>query len=318
MISDGQYKYIYNAINQLIEVKDSNGDAVIKASYDEQGRRVKTENKQGVTNYFYEGDQIIYETDASNHVTVEYTWDDEGNPVAMTKDGQTYYYHLNGHGDVVRLTDQTSNVVASYEYDAWGNILEISGPLAELTPFRYSSYHYDNETGLYYLMARYYDPTTERFLSRDPYQGDSNAPITQNSYIYAKNNPLSYVDKQGHYATAALFGTAGNAAASDGPLPFGDIVGVIILGYGFYKMYKASVSLSTGIPKKILKDNDHVDMGKFNQRLSGQERKDPGSGWSIEKDRAKGKSHGGSGWKLKDDKGKRIKTLSDTGKQLRD
>ncbi|ARA98531.1 MULTISPECIES: RHS domain-containing protein [Geobacillus] len=46
-----------------------------------------------------------------------------GHPVTMTKGGATYYYHLNGHGAVVALTDASGNVVVQYEYDAWGNIV---------------------------------------------------------------------------------------------------------------------------------------------------------------------------------------------------
>ncbi|WP_330218373.1 RHS repeat-associated core domain-containing protein, partial [Virgibacillus pantothenticus] len=57
-------------------------------------------------------------------------------------------------------TDQSGNVVASYEYDSWGNPLESKRTgIALENPFRYAGYHYDEETGLYYLMARYYHPT---------------------------------------------------------------------------------------------------------------------------------------------------------------
>uniref|UniRef100_UPI00366D0C9F RHS repeat-associated core domain-containing protein n=1 Tax=Anoxybacteroides rupiense TaxID=311460 RepID=UPI00366D0C9F len=52
-------------------------------------------------------------------------------------------------------------------------------------------------TKLYYLQARYYDPETARFLSRDPYPGDLDNPITQNGYTYANNNPVIYVDPDG-------------------------------------------------------------------------------------------------------------------------
>ncbi|MED5053275.1 hypothetical protein [Anoxybacteroides rupiense] len=58
------------------------------------------------------------ETDAKNNIAAEYTWDTSGRPVTMTKGGVTYYYHLNGHGDVVALTDANGNVVTQYQYDA--------------------------------------------------------------------------------------------------------------------------------------------------------------------------------------------------------
>ncbi|MFZ7104035.1 MAG: RHS repeat domain-containing protein [Peptococcaceae bacterium] len=60
---------------------------------------------------------------------------------------------LNGHGDVIKLTDDSGSIVAEYEYDVWGNILAQSGSMAASNPFRYAGYMYDEETGLYYLLA---------------------------------------------------------------------------------------------------------------------------------------------------------------------
>jgi RHS repeat-associated protein len=57
--------------------------------------------------------------------------------------------------------------VAEYEYDAWGNILSQTGSLASENPYRYAGYRYDEVTGLYYLMARYYDTNIGRFITVD-------------------------------------------------------------------------------------------------------------------------------------------------------
>ena len=71
-----------------------------------------------------------------------------------------YYYVKNLQGDVVKIINQSGTVFASYVYDAWGNIKSVKGALnlRELNTFRYRGYVYDNETGLYYLKSRYYDP----------------------------------------------------------------------------------------------------------------------------------------------------------------
>ena len=84
-------------------------------------------------------DQVLYETDENNNVLREYTYAN-GQPVTMTKENKTYYYLVNHHGDVIALTDDDKNVVASYTYDAWGNILSQSGieKLAEENPYRYA------------------------------------------------------------------------------------------------------------------------------------------------------------------------------------
>lgn len=324
LISDGQRVYVYDALDQFTEIKNTSGQQIFKADYDEQGRRSQVITQSGVTNFFYEGNNVIYETDSNNQIKKQYTWGHNGRPVTITTNGQTYFYHFNGHGDVVSITDDLGNEVAHYEYDAWGNLSEKSGMLADENQYRYAGYRYDLESNLYYLMARYYDPSTSRFLTVDPVIGSAFVPLTQNEYIYANNNPIMLNDPNGTNA-GLIFALAGGFAVADGPIPIGDIIGAgILVSYGVYSTYqwltrpKASPSLSSGIPKKLLKDDNTVDLDKFSKRVTGQERQDPKSGWSIERDKLKGKSHGGSKWKLKDAKGNRKKSLTETGKILRD
>jgi uncharacterized protein RhaS with RHS repeats len=69
-----------------------------------------------------------------------------------------YYYLYNGHGDVVQMVNTSGAVVNSYAYDVWGNIT--SQKEETLKAFKYTWEVYDEETGLYYLRARYYDPST--------------------------------------------------------------------------------------------------------------------------------------------------------------
>lgn len=64
-------------------------------------------------------------------------------------------------------------------------------------PYRYAGYQYDHETGLYYLIARYYQPEHGVFLSLDPNPGDSDDILTQNGYSYVSNNPVKFVDPDG-------------------------------------------------------------------------------------------------------------------------
>ncbi|MBP5091133.1 MAG: hypothetical protein J6328_01030, partial [Bacilli bacterium] len=69
----------------------------------------------------------------------------------------TYLYERGARGDVVRIYDKSGSVAAEYAYDAYGNceVLADAGGIASLNPFRYRGYYYDEETGLYYLNARY-------------------------------------------------------------------------------------------------------------------------------------------------------------------
>ena len=94
---------------------------------------------------------------------------------------RSYNFVYNAQGDVIGLYSYiTGNVVATYDYDAWGNctvkavaaddnghaVTDLNH-IANLNPFRYRGYYYDTETGLYYLQSRYYDPQTGRFLNAD-------------------------------------------------------------------------------------------------------------------------------------------------------
>lgn len=73
-------------------------------------------------------------------------------------------------------------------------------------PPKYAGEVYDQETGLYYLRARYYDPALGRFINEDIYEGQINNPLSLNLYTYCYNNPLSYIDPTGHTAKDFMMG----------------------------------------------------------------------------------------------------------------
>ncbi|HCX49603.1 MAG TPA: hypothetical protein DG757_11355 [Bacillus sp. (in: Bacteria)] len=183
----------------LVKIKDSTGKVLAEYSYDEEGRRISSNDSHGKTFYTYNGNQVLYEEDENKNVIKGYTYDDDGHPLTMFYKGNTYYYLTNYRGDVLAMTDESGKVVASYTYDAWGNILSQSGELAEINPYRYAGYRYDDDTKLYYLMARYYNPENGVFLSLDPVRGDLMEPQTLNGYNYANNNPIMNIDPDGNY-----------------------------------------------------------------------------------------------------------------------
>ena len=120
----------------------------------------------------------------------------------------TYYYTHNSRGDIVGIYNGAGQLRAHYEYDAWGNILSVTDEngnaitgathIGNLNPFRYRGYYYDTESGFYYLMSRYYDPVTHRFINCDGYFQSGRDVLDANMSAYCRNNPINCYDPTGN------------------------------------------------------------------------------------------------------------------------
>ena len=102
-------------------------------------------------------------------------------------------------GDIVGIVDSTGNTVATYTYDAWGNILTANGDLAEINPIRYRGCYYDDEINMYYLQSRYYDQNVGRFVNSDDVSGlgYSGTILSYNLLTYCENEPIMNIDSSG-------------------------------------------------------------------------------------------------------------------------
>ena len=92
--------------------------------------------------------------------------------------------------------------MVEYTYDAWGNLLSVTGSLANTlgadNPLRYRGYVYDTQTRLYYLQSRYYDPEVGRFLNADALVSTGQGLLGNNMFTYCGNSPASRADFGGH------------------------------------------------------------------------------------------------------------------------
>ena len=108
-------------------------------------------------------------TQGSNEL--HFFYDAQNRPAVVVYNGTAYAYVKSLQGDIVAILDENGNTVVSYGYDAWGAPLWCTGELAEtlgkVQPFRYRGYVFDEETGLYYLRSRYYNPQWGRFVNAD-------------------------------------------------------------------------------------------------------------------------------------------------------
>ena len=109
---------------------------------------------------------------------------------------------------MVAILNSSGTAVVNYTYDAWGKLLTTTGSMASTlgyyNPLRYRGYVYDEETGLYYLQSRYYNPTWGRFVNADDiaYLGANADLISFNLYAYCSNNPVNHSDPTGHFIIA--------------------------------------------------------------------------------------------------------------------
>jgi RHS repeat-associated protein len=213
MISNGQKDYAYDSLNRLIQVKNhSTGSVIASYAYDYQGRRTSKTLGATTTYYHWDGNNLVAETNSSGATTATYTYDDGGDPLMMRRGGTSYYYQTNSHGDVVSMTDSSGHVLNTYSYDPWGTVFTQSETVSN--PLRYSGYVYDSESGLYYVMARYYDPGLGRFLTRDALSlANLKDPASLNRYAYCSDNPVLYVDENGQQPAGGGF-TASDASVN--------------------------------------------------------------------------------------------------------
>lgn len=108
-------------------------------------------------------------------------------------------------------------MTATWTYDVFGSVRAHSGAPTE---WLFTGEQSD-PTGFYYLRARYYEPGTGRFASRDPFPGIPFHPCSLNRYVYVENNPVNLVDPSGrrHYLPPILYGEKPSEEDGDGDKP---------------------------------------------------------------------------------------------------
>ena len=215
-------------VKQTVYTYDANGNQITKTAegktetntYDGLNQLIGFTDGETTASYKYNASGLRYEKTV-NGETINHVWDGNKQIVADVIDNQFYeadcyirgtnlvakynywngdkseytYYTQNAHGDVVNLTDKDGNITKSYRYDAFG--VEKNIDENDTNAFRYCGEYYDKETATVYLRARYYNPSTGRFISRDSFAGKNEDPLSLNKYTYCHNNPIISIDPSG-------------------------------------------------------------------------------------------------------------------------
>jgi len=193
----------WNGENRLTQVALPSATTDI-FTYNGDGLRVQKQDSTGTTKHVWDGQNMLVETNSSNIVQVVYTLEPVlyGNLISQSRGGTDSFYIFDALGSTRQLASSAGSVTDSYLYDSLGDGLLTTG--ATLNWFRYIGrigYYFDNDLAKYSARARIFDPSTGRFISRDPF--DSPLASTQ-LYAYADNNPLRYVDPTGKLTVVPL------------------------------------------------------------------------------------------------------------------
>ena len=226
LTNDGRFSYTWDAENRLTTAtSQTNAPAGSKRKltfeYDHQGRRVRlgvsvwTNNNWLVTTsnkFCYDGWNLVAELNATNNAVIRtYAW---GLDLSGTMQGaggvggllwvndsstlnsqpSTHCVSYDGNGNVTALVDAGSgNETARYEYGPFGDVIRAEGAMAKANPFRFSTKYQDDASGLVYYGHRYYSPTFQRWLNRDPLGEEGGL----NLYGFVDNNPINATDALG-------------------------------------------------------------------------------------------------------------------------
>ena len=190
-LNDGTWTYTWQNGRQLQKMQKSGVTA--EFVYNADGLRVQKTVNGVATKYTLHGKNVVHMTSGTDELHVFY--DAQNRPAVVVYNGTAYAYVKSLQGDVVAILDENGNAVVSYGYDAWGAPLWCTGELAEtlgkVQPFRFRGYVFDEETGLYYLRSRYYNPRWGRFVNAD------GAIIQKNLFAYCSNGPIVGYDPSG-------------------------------------------------------------------------------------------------------------------------
>jgi RHS repeat-associated protein len=198
--------YGYNTRGDRTGVTPPAGSATT-LGYDQANRLTSYTKGSTSETYAYSGDGLRMSKAGAN--TATNTWDTTTSSVALLltdgtfsyvygpsgpleqidNSGTVTWYHTDQLGTVRAATNSSGTVTATATYDPYGNLTASTGTLPRLG---YNGQYTDPESGLIYLRARYYDPATAQFLSRDPL-----VAVTGSSYGYVDDNPLNGTDPTG-------------------------------------------------------------------------------------------------------------------------
>ena len=209
-VSSGS-NYTYDFENHLTSLSTQH-PSPITFIYDGDGNRVGKTVNGVTTNYLIDtnnhtGYAQVVEELVGGSVVKQFTYGHDlisQRCASPTVNCSLSFYQYDGHGSVRQLTDTSSSVTDTYDYDAFGNLINRTGSTSN--DYLYSGEQFDSDLGLYYQRARYLSASTGRFWTMDSYEGSTFDPNTLHKYTYVNNSPVDLVDPSGNIGVGTLMG----------------------------------------------------------------------------------------------------------------
>jgi RHS repeat-associated protein len=198
----GARAFAYDFENRVKSM--NSGSTTVTLVYDGDGNRV-AKTVGGVTTRYLVDDQNptgyaqVVEESVAGAVVRTYTYSRERISQNQLINGtwKLSFYGYDGSGSVRSLSDVGGTKTDTYDYDAWGNAVNSTGTTPNA--YLYRGEQFDSDLGLYYLRARYFNPLSGRFLTRDSDVNDALIhPITLHRYMYGNSDPVDIYDPSGH------------------------------------------------------------------------------------------------------------------------
>jgi RHS repeat-associated protein len=210
----------------------------VQYKYDPLGRRIEKTEGQTCWTYGWAGPLLVWEelrrAPDQPAVRRDYVYTPDGIPFAFREFGETFHLQTDPRGAVVRVFDRHGKVVWNARYDSFGAATVVSGSIHQ--PLRLLGQYEDEETGLFYNVARYYCPWLKTYLSLDP----NWLHLDATNYSFAKNSPWTRADPTGALAPLIIVGLvvlgggligAGLSAVSEYFFGHGNILGAAVNGF---------------------------------------------------------------------------------------
>ncbi|MBU0994093.1 MAG: RHS repeat-associated core domain-containing protein [Proteobacteria bacterium] len=203
----------YNTDGMPTTITDTINNSTVMTEYAYDGDGIRAKKTVGNSSKFYINDYYEINKNDSTITTTKYIF--AGNKrIAMIQNSQLKFYHQDhlGSNTLMSLADMNTEKEKT-DYMPFG---EIRNNIVQNTDYGYTDQEFDSHLGLYNYNARLYDPAIGVFITADTIVPDWTDPQTLNRYSYCYNNPLRYVDPDGHFIIAAMIAGAVVSAISAG------------------------------------------------------------------------------------------------------